>query len=110
MANNEGVGYRRPPKHTQFQKGKSGNPRGRPKKTASFQSDLAAELQEKLTLTEHGKEKRVTKQRALIKTLTSAAIKKDIRAVSALLACIRLFGVTPEEATGEFRYPGSGFS
>ena len=25
------VGYGKPPKHSQFQKGKSGNPKGRPK-------------------------------------------------------------------------------
>ena len=26
------VGYRKPPKHSQFKKGKSGNPKGRPKR------------------------------------------------------------------------------
>lgn len=87
------VGYRRPPKRTQFRKGQSGNPRGRPKIVTSFKSDLAAELQEKLILTESGRERKITKQRAFIKTLTAAAIKKDIRAVNALLACMRLFGV-----------------
>jgi hypothetical protein len=87
------AGYGQPPKRTQFKKGKSGNPKGRPKLITSFKADLAAELREKLVLTENGKERKVTKQRAFIKTLTAAAIKKDIRAVSALLACMRLFGV-----------------
>ena len=91
------AGYQRPPKHTQFKKGQSGNPKGRPKGAASFKSDLDAELREKLVLTENGREKRITKQRAFIKTLTAAAIKKDIRAVNALLACMRLFGVGNEE-------------
>jgi hypothetical protein len=90
--------HRNPPKHTRFKKGSSGNPSGRPKKVATFKSDLAAELQEKITLTENGKERRITKQRAFIKTLTAAAIKKDIRAVSALLACMRSFGVGLEQA------------
>lgn len=93
----EDAGYQRPPKRTQFKKGQSGNPKGRPKGTASFKSDLDAELREKLVLTENGREKRITKQRAFIKTLTAAAIKKDIRAVNALLACMRLFGVGNEE-------------
>ena len=94
-------GFGRPPKHSQFKKGASGNPRGRPKAVASFKTDLAAELREKLVLTENGRERRITKQRAFIKTLTAAAIKKDIRAVNALLACMRLFGVGAEEPVAE---------
>lgn len=97
----EGTGFRRPPKRTQFKKGTSGNPRGRPKKLSNFKTDLADELQEKLVLTENGKERRISKQRAFIKTLVAAAIKKDIRAVSALLACMRYFGVGSEEMAAE---------
>jgi len=102
----EDVGYRRPPSHTRFKKGQSGNPRGRPKASTSFRSDLLAELQEKLVLTENGREKRITKQRAFIKTLTAAAIKKDIRAVNALLACMRLFGATDDEPPDKDVDPG----
>src|SRR5438128_4559002 len=104
MAHNSdqnGGGRGRPPKHGQFKKGQSGNPMGRPKKASSFKADLAAELQEKLSLTENGKERKITKQRAFIKTLTAAAIKKDIRAVNALLACMRYFGVGAEEQMAE---------
>jgi hypothetical protein len=96
-----GGGYGSPPKPSQFKKGTSGNPRGRPKNAPSFKADLAAELQEKLSLTENGKERKITKQRAFIKTLTAAAIKKDIRAVNALVACMRYFGVGGEEPAAE---------
>jgi hypothetical protein len=98
---NDGEGFGRPPKRTRFKKGTSGNPRGRPKKASNFKTDLAAELQEKIMLTENGKERRITKQRAFVKTLTAAAIKKDIRAVNALLACMRSFGVGLEEQVTE---------
>jgi Family of unknown function (DUF5681) len=96
-----GGGRGRPPKHSQFKKGQSGNPTGRPKKVASFKSDLAAELQEKLSVTENGRERKISKQKAFCKTLVAAAIKKDIRAVNALLACMRLFGVGAEEPITE---------
>jgi hypothetical protein len=104
MAHNSdqnGGGHGRPPKHGQFKKGQSGNPKGRPKKVSSFKADLAAELQEKLSLTENGRERKISKQRAFCKTLVAAAIKKDIRAVNALLACMRYFGVGAEEQTAE---------
>jgi hypothetical protein len=95
------VGYRQPPKDSRFKKGHSGNPSGRPKKVSSFKADLAAELQEKLVLTENGKQRRVSKQRAFVKTLVAAAIRKDISAVNALLACMRYFRVGSEDVVTE---------
>ena len=94
-------GDRQPPRDTRFKKGQSGNPSGRPKKVSSFKTDLAAELQEKLVLVENGKQRRVSKQKAFAKTLIAAAIQKDIRAVNALLACMRFFGVGSEEVVTE---------
>jgi hypothetical protein len=94
-------GRGRPPRPSQFKKGQSGNPTGRPKKVTSFKSDLAAELQEKLSIVENGKERRISKQRAFCKTLVAAAIKKDIRAVNALLACMRFFGVGVEQTVAD---------
>ena len=39
------VGYGRPPKASQFKKGKSGNPRGRPKKDPSIADVISQDLQ-----------------------------------------------------------------
>jgi hypothetical protein len=98
---NDGAGFGQPPKRSQFKKGTSGNPRGRPKKVSSFKIDLATELQEKIVIMEDGKERRMSKQQAFIKALTAAAITKDIRAVNALLGCMKLFGVGADEQTAE---------
>jgi len=80
------VGYGRPPKSGQFKRGKSGNPRGRPKGSLRLATDLAAELNEQITIREDGRQRRVSKQRALIKSLVAKALQGDVRANTAMLA------------------------
>jgi hypothetical protein len=80
------VGYGKPPKTTQFKKGKSGNPRGRPKGSLNLATDLTAELGEHITVREDGRPRKVSKQRALIKSLMAKALQGDVRAMGSLLA------------------------
>ena len=80
------VGYGRPPKATQFKPGKSGNPKGRPKGSLNLVTDLAAELTEQITVREDGQTRRLSKQRALIKSLLAKGIQGDVRAAAAILA------------------------
>jgi hypothetical protein len=94
-------GYGHPPKHRRFQKGQSGNPTGRPKGASSFKADLTAELQEKIAFSENGKERWISRQQALIKSLAAAALQNDIKAVNTLLACIKYFGIGAEEQISE---------
>ena len=69
------VGYGKPPKHTRFKKGQSGNPKGRPEDTKNLKTDLREEMNEKITIREGADERPVSKQRALVKRLTAKAIK-----------------------------------
>ena len=94
----EPVGYKRPPKSGQFKPGQSGNPRGRKKQVANFKTDLIAELREPIVVRENGRERRLTKQQAFIKQLMALAIKGDIRAINAIVACTRSFGAAPDQA------------
>jgi hypothetical protein len=90
--NDETVGYGRPPAASRFKAGHSGNPRGRPKGTKNLLSDLREELSEKINIREGGKQQRVSKQRAFIKSLVAAAVKGDARATTALVSlCARAF-------------------
>jgi len=73
-------GYGKPPKDTQFRKGKSGNPRGRPKGISNFTSDLRDELLERIDVREGQSKKRITKQRAMIKSQVNKSIQGDTRA------------------------------
>jgi hypothetical protein len=80
------IGYGKPPKTGQFKKGKSGNPRGRPKGSLNLATDLTAELGEHITVREDGRPRKVSKQRALIKSLMAKALQGDVRAMASLLA------------------------
>jgi len=96
------VGYGKPPKETQFKPGRSGNPRGRPKGSRNLATDLAAELGEQITVREDGHSRRISKQRALIKSLMAKALQGDVRASAATLALYaRVITEPPDTADDE---------
>jgi hypothetical protein len=80
------VGYGKPPKHTRFQPGRSGNPQGRPKGTKNLKTDLMEELGEKILIREGEQSRRVSKQRAVVKALVTRTLKGDARAAGLLLS------------------------
>ncbi len=57
-----------------------------------------AELSQQIEVVEDGKRHRLTKQQAMIKSLTSAAVNNNTRALTVLLACLKLFGPAADEA------------
>lgn len=79
------VGYGRPPKKSQFRKGQSGNPSGRPKKILTHEEIVARELNRKVTITVHGKEKRLTKRELMHIANIQKAIKGDFKAFKAVI-------------------------
>jgi hypothetical protein len=79
------VGYGKPPKKTQFQKGISGNLSGRPKKSLDFSDQLLKESRSFVTISENGQKKRLSKQEVVIKTLYKLAMTGNIRAVRACI-------------------------
>ena len=78
------VGYGKPPRHTGFQKGRSGNPKGRPKGSKNFATLLTDALDEKVQVTEDGKRRRVTKRELVIKQLVNKSASADLRAIKQL--------------------------
>ena len=95
------VGFGKPPKSGQFKKGKSGNKKGRPKGARGLKTDLKAELAERVSITENGKTRKLTKQRLVVKRLITSAAKGDIRAISKLMDLMATtLGVEDEPVKG----------
>lgn len=86
MSDDYEVGYGKPPKHTRFKPGQSGNPKGRPKASKSFREEMAEELAERITIKERGREVTLSKRRLMVKALFNKAAKGDVRAANAVLA------------------------
>lgn len=80
------VGYGKPPKHTRFKPGRSGNPRGRPKKSKNVDALLERELDEVVTLQEGGQPIRITKREAIIKQFVNLAIKGNAKPLQMMIA------------------------
>jgi Family of unknown function (DUF5681) len=89
-AKNYEVGKGRPPKHTRWRPGQSGNPKGRPKGTKGFVKILNEELEQTYQIEEGGKLRKITKRRLIAKQLINRAMKGDTRAMAYVM------GVEPE--------------
>ena len=100
------VGYKRPPRSGQFKPGQSGNPRGRPRGTKNLATDLQEELSAKIIVREGNNQETISKQRALVKTLSARALQGDIRAINTLIRMIeRTLPTEPEDSEDEYISP-----
>jgi hypothetical protein len=98
MSGDYEVGYKKPPLHTRFKKGQSGNGKGRPKGARNLRTELEEELQEKIVVREGQTRKEVSKQRAMLKSLTAKAMQGDTRAVALVVDMVyRLLHVDAPE-------------
>jgi hypothetical protein len=84
MSNNYDVGYRKPPEHSKFKPGQSGNNKGRPKgrKKEGILDLLNKELKSKLTLKDGRK---ITKAEAAIRQLCNKASGGDFKSEKLIL-------------------------
>jgi hypothetical protein len=86
-SDDDGVGYRKPPKSSRFAKGQSGNPKGRPKgskRTIPYDTVLGR----KVTITERGRQREVTAAEAFLLHMAQGGLKGDASQADLLLEAI----------------------
>lgn len=79
------VGYKKPPRGSQFKKGQSGNPNGRPKGSRNLPSLYQDLLEEKINITEGGQSKIMTTQEAITRRVRADALKGKDKAIDRML-------------------------
>jgi hypothetical protein len=92
------VGYGKPPRQTQFVKGQSGNPTGRPKGSQNLATVLAKAGRQRVKITENGRTRHVTKFEATMLQLLNKAASGDLKAIAELLDWIKSFSDSDQPA------------
>ena len=86
------VGYAKPPKHSRFRPGQSGNPKGKKKGTRSFSTEVRATLGMPVILTDSDRPRTVTTSTAALMRLREKALKGDSRSLDRLIELSRQYG------------------
>lgn len=94
------VGYGRPPKHTQFKPGTSGNPKGRPNGAPPVEDLLLREARKLVTVKIGGKVEKISKIEALVRQLFRLALEGDLQAARMVMSYLDL-AMAGEEGSGD---------
>jgi hypothetical protein len=87
------VGYKRPPRHTQFKPGVSGNPRGRRKRPANIKQEIQQVYLRKIAVQDGQTKQHVPVIVLLYRKLLNDGLKGDKRAALAAAKMAEKFGV-----------------
>ncbi len=85
------VGYGKPPLHSRYRPGQSGNAEGRPRGARNLAVLLKVELDKRVSVREGGKVRRVRKRDAVVASLINKALQGDVRATQLLVQLLQRF-------------------
>lgn len=90
------VGYGRPPRETRFRPGQSGNPTGYRKGSPTIGARLRELMNSKVTVTEQGRTRRISRLDVMLRQLTNDAMRGDQRALKLLMEFLHRYGAEVE--------------
>jgi hypothetical protein len=93
------VGYGRPPLHTRFKAGRSGNPHGRSAGRPNTKTTVARVINETVPVREGDKTRQMTKLEAMLQAHTLKAMKGDARSASIVIGLVTRMGLLGESET-----------
>jgi hypothetical protein len=93
------IGYCKPPPQGRFQKGRSGNFRGRPRTAKNLATIVGEALREPVVINENGRRKRATKADVIGKQLVNKAAKGEDRSIQFLLSFLEKHPLINREST-----------
>jgi Family of unknown function (DUF5681) len=91
------VGKYRPPLHSRFKPGQSGNPKGRAKQSRNLRTIVNQVLSEDMQIREGGRLRRMCAMEALVRTLLARSFKGDPKALASLIMLLRQSGLTERD-------------
>jgi hypothetical protein len=92
------VGYGRPPTHSRFKPGKSGNPKGRSPQSRNLKTIVKEVFDEQMPIREGGRVRRMAAIEALVRMTMSRAFKGDLKALASLIVMMKQAGYGNEHA------------
>src|ERR1700757_3783974 len=84
-----GGGQGKPPPRPRFRKGKSGNPRSRPRGKKNMSTLLSTALNASIVVVTNGRRKKITKREAIVTQLVNKSAAADLKATQIVLAMLR---------------------
>lgn len=94
------VGYGRPPMHTRFKPGQSGNPKGRPKGTKNEDTILREIMNRPIEIRDGGRPRKISVLAAILLKFAENALKGDPKSATFLLNRYGLAERTAPEPDG----------